>query len=192
MIPTPENPPFPIQTSLYGASKLACEGLIAAYAEGYGVRGYIFRFVSILGKHYTHGHVFDFVQKLAENPSTLHILGNGLQRKSYLHVDDCVEAMLFAIERAEEKINIFNLGTDEYCEVRQSAGWIAARLGMSPQFTYAGGERGWIGDVPFIFLDTRRIRALGWRPRLSIRESVEVTVDWLKANAWVFAERGVH
>lgn len=192
VIPTPENAPFPIQTSLYGASKLACEGLIAAYAEGYGVRGYIFRFVSILGKHYTHGHVFDFVQKLAENPSTLHILGNGLQRKSYLHVDDCVEAMLFAIERAEEKINIFNLGTDEYCEVRQSAGWIAARLGMSPQFTYAGGERGWIGDVPFIFLDTRRIRALGWRPRLSIRKSVEVTVDWLKANAWVFAERGVH
>lgn len=192
VIPTPENAPFPIQTSLYGASKLACEGLIAAYAEGYGVRGYIFRFVSILGKHYTHGHVFDFVQKLAENPSTLHILGNGLQRKSYLHVDDCVEAMLFAIERAEEKINIFNLGTDEYCEVRQSAGWIAARLGMSPQFTYAGGERGWIGDVPFIFLDTRRIRALGWRPRLSIRELVEVTVDWLKANAWVFAERGVH
>src|SRR5215469_4389410 len=99
VIPTPEHAPFPIQTSLYGASKLACEGLIAAYAEGFGMRGYIFRFVSILGQRYTHGHVFDFVKKLAKDPSILHILGDGLQRKSYLHVTDCVGAMLTAIER---------------------------------------------------------------------------------------------
>lgn len=192
MIPTPEDAPFPIQTSLYGASKLACEGLIAAYAEGFGIRGYIFRFVSILGERYTHGHVFDFVHKLGSDPSTLHILGNGLQRKSYLHVTDCVEAMIKAIEHADTKINVFNLGTDEYCEVKDSASWIASRLGLAPRFTFAGGDRGWVGDVPFIFLDTRRIRALGWRPKLSIRESVELTVDWLKANEWVFNVRAGH
>jgi UDP-glucose 4-epimerase len=190
VIPTPEDAPFPIQTSLYGASKLAGEALIAAYAEGFGMRGYIFRFVSILGERYTHGHVFDFVQQLAKDPSTLHILGNGLQRKSYLHIADCVDAMMTAIERADGKINIFNLSTDEYCEVKDSAAWIAGRLGLDPRFTYGGGDRGWIGDVPFIFLDTRRIRALGWRPKLSIRESVERTVDWLKANEWVFSQRG--
>jgi len=190
VIPTPEDAPFPIQTSLYGASKLAAEGLISAYAESFEMRGYIFRFVSILGERYTHGHVFDFVQKLAKDPSTLHILGNGLQRKSYLYVGDCVDAMLTAVECADAKINIFNLGTDECCEVKESASWIAGRLGLAPHFTYAGGDRGWIGDVPFILLDASRIRALGWRPKLSIRQSVELTVDWLKANEWVFSQRG--
>jgi UDP-glucose 4-epimerase len=192
VIPTPEDAPFPVQTSLYGASKLACEGLIAAYAEGYGIRGYIFRFVSILGERYTHGHVFDFVQQLAKDPTSLHILGDGMQRKSYLHVADCVEGMLTAIDGANAEINIFNLGTDEYCQVKESAGWIAGRLGLEPRLTYAGGERGWIGDVPFIFLDTRRIRALGWRPKLSIRESVERTVDWLRSNEWVFSQQETH
>ena len=190
VIPTPEDAPFPVQTSLYGASKLAGEGLIAAYAEGFGMRGYIFRFVSILGQRYTHGHVFDFMRKLGEDPSTLEILGDGLQRKSYLHVDDCLDAMLTAIAQAHDKINIFNLGTDEYCQVKDSAKWIADRLGAEPNLTFTGGDRGWIGDNPFIFLDTRRISALGWRPRFGIRESVELTVDWLKANAWVFSERG--
>ena len=192
VIPTPEDGPFPIQTSLYGASKLAGEGLIAAYAEGFGMRAYIFRFVSILGQRYTHGHVFDFIRNLNRDPSTLHILGNGLQRKSYLHVDDCIEAILTAIASANAKINIFNLGMDKYCQVKKSAGWIAERLGLKPKFTYGGGDRGWIGDNPFIFLDTRRIRALGWRPNLNIRESVERTVDWLQANQWVFSERGTH
>jgi UDP-glucose 4-epimerase len=192
VIPTPEEAPFPVQTSLYGASKLAGEGLIAAYAEAFGMQGYIFRFVSILGQRYTHGHVFDFMRKLDQDPSTLEILGDGLQRKSYLHVDDCVDAMLTAIAQAHDKINIFNLGTDEYCQVRDSAKWIADRLGTEPTLTFTGGDRGWIGDNPFILLDTRRIRALGWRPKLAIRESVELTVDWLKANAWVFSERGTH
>lgn len=192
VIPTPEDGPFPIQTSLYGASKLAGEGLIAAYAEGFGMRAYIFRFVSILGQRYTHGHVFDFIRNLNRDPSTLHILGNGLQRKSYLHVDDCIEAILTAIASANAKINIFNLGTDKYCQVKELAGWIAERLGLKPKFTYGGGDRGWIGDNPFIFLDTRRIRALGWRPNLNIRELVERTVDWLQANQWVFSERGTH
>jgi UDP-glucose 4-epimerase len=192
VIPTPEDAPFPVQTSLYGASKLAGEGLVAAYVEGFGMRGHIFRFVSILGERYTHGHVFDFVHQLAKNRAALHILGNGLQRKSYLYVQDCVEAMLTVVAKAEAQLNIFNLGTDEYCQVKESAAWIAARLGLDPSFSFGGGDRGWIGDVPFIFLDTCRVRALGWRPKLSIRESVERTVDWLKANEWVFSQRGKH
>jgi UDP-glucose 4-epimerase len=189
VVPTPEDAPFPIQTSLYGASKLAGEGLIAAYAEGYNFRAYVFRFVSILGERYNHGHVFDFVNQLQKDPTTLHILGNGLQRKSYLYVGDCIDAMLTVIERATSKFNLFNLGTEEYCEVNDSALWIAERLGVSPRFTYSGGDRGWIGDNPFIFLDTARIQALGWRPKLGIREAVERTVDWLIANDWVYQER---
>jgi UDP-glucose 4-epimerase len=189
-IPTPEDAPFPIQTSLYGASKLACEGLIAAYAEGFGIRAYIFRFVSILGERYTHGHVFDFVRSLSKDPSKLHILGNGLQRKSYLYVGDCISAILTAIEKAPGRVNIFNLGTEEFCQVKDSAGWIASRLGATPQMSYSGGDRGWVGDNPFIFLDTKRIRALGWKSTLSIRDGIVRTVEWLQENEWVFVERG--
>ena len=189
LFPTPEDAPFPLQTSLYGASKLAGEGLIQAYATGFGLQGYIFRFVSILGERYTHGHVFDFVQRLSQDPSRLHILGDGNQRKSYLYIHDCIDAMLMAIERAEASVNTLNLRTAEYCKVVDSAGWISRRLGVAPQFTFSGGERGWIGDSPFIFLSTDRIRALGWTPKLTIREAVEKTVDWLRANDWVFRQR---
>ena len=115
IIPTPENAPFPVQTSLYGASKLACEGLIQAYAEGFDMQAYIFRFVSILGEHYTHGHVVDFYNQLIKNPDSLQVLGNGLQRKSYLHVSDCIDGILLASSRVVQKVNIFNLGTDSYC-----------------------------------------------------------------------------
>jgi UDP-glucose 4-epimerase len=183
IFPTPETCPFPIQTSLYGASKLAAEGLIQAYCEGFGLQGYIFRFVSILGERYSHGHVFDFYQQLAEHPEHLHVLGNGQQRKSYLYVQDCIDGILAAIERANDKVNIFNLGTDEYCEVNDSIGWICEHLGLRPKFTYSGGERGWVGDSPFILLDCSRIRALGWRPRLTIKQAVLATIEYVSANA---------
>jgi UDP-glucose 4-epimerase len=189
VVPTPEDAPFPVQTSLYGASKLACEGMIAAYAEGYGIRARIFRFVSILGQRYSHGHVFDFMMQLAKNQTKLHILGDGKQRKSYLHVDDCIEAMLLALGVGDERIAIFNLGTDEVCQVLDSVSWIVGRLKLSPQLTFSGGRQGWIGDNPLIHLDTSRIRGLGWRPKRSIREAVEHTVDWLDANRWVFEKR---
>jgi UDP-glucose 4-epimerase len=189
VVPTPEDAPFPVQTSLYGASKLACEGMIAAYAEGYGITARIFRFVSILGQRYSHGHVFDFMMQLAKNPNRLHILGDGKQRKSYLHVDDCIEAMLLALKSGEEGVAIFNLGTDEVCQVLDSVDWIVGRLRLSPQLSFSGGRQGWIGDNPLIHLDTSRIRGLGWRPKRSIREAVEFTVDWLDANRWVFAKR---
>ncbi|MFY9681333.1 MAG: NAD-dependent epimerase/dehydratase family protein, partial [Candidatus Sulfotelmatobacter sp.] len=182
IFPTPETCPFPIQTSLYGASKLAAEGLIQAYCEGFEMQGYIFRFVSILGERYSHGHVFDFCRQLAEHPEHLHVLGNGHQRKSYLYVQDCIDAILTAIDRAKDKVNIFNLGTDEYCEVNDSIGWICEHLGLHPKLTYSGGERGWIGDSPFILLDCSRIRALGWRPRLTIKQAVLATIKYVSAN----------
>jgi UDP-glucose 4-epimerase len=182
IFPTPETCPFPIQTSLYGASKLAAEGLIQAYCEGFGVQGYIFRFVSILGERYSHGHVFDFYKQLSEHPKQLHVLGNGHQRKSYLYVQDCIDAIVLALDRANAKVNIFNLGTDEFCEVNDSIGWICEHLGLHPKLTYSGGERGWVGDSPFIFLDCSRIRALGWRPKLAIQQAVLATIKYVSAN----------
>ena len=183
IFPTPENCPFPIQTSLYAASKLAAEGLIQAYCEGFGMQGYIFRFVSILGERYSHGHVFDFWRQLFEHPEHLHVLGNGHQRKSYLYVQDCIDAIFVALDRADGKVNIFNLGTDEYCEVNDSIGWICEHLGLHPTLTYSGGERGWVGDSPFILLDCSRIRALGWRPRLTIQQAVLATVKYVSNNS---------
>jgi UDP-glucose 4-epimerase len=181
--PTPEDCPFPIQTSLYGASKLAAEGLIGAYVTGFGLQATIFRFVSILGEHYTHGHVVDFYQKLRADPACIEILGDGKQRKSYLYVHDCVAAMLLVLETVSEPLSIFNLGTDEDCTVDQSLSWICAELGVNPRRTYTGGERGWVGDSPFILLDCSRIRDLGWRPQLSIHEAVVRTVRYLRETA---------
>ena len=189
VIPTPENAPFPIQTSLYAASKLAGEGLIAAYCGGFGFQSWIFRFVSILGERYTHGHVFDFYRKLKQNPSRLEVLGNGKQRKSYLYIQDCIDAMLFALEKSNESVNVLNLGVDGYCEVNDSIGWICEELGVTPKLEYSGGDRGWIGDNPFIFLDTSKIRDLGWKPKLSIKDGVLKTIQYLKTNEWVFEER---
>jgi UDP-glucose 4-epimerase len=187
--PTPENAQFPVQTSLYGASKLACEGLIQAYCEGFGFQSWIFRFVSILGERYTHGHVFDFYKKLLENPNRLEVMGNGKQRKSYLYVQDCIDAILIAIEKSNEKINIFNLGTDEYCEVNDSIKWICHELGVSPQLIYSGGDRGWIGDNPFIFLGCSKIRNVGWKPKYKIKEGIIRTLNYLEENKWVLKRR---
>lgn len=190
VFPTPETAPFPLQTSLYGASKLAGEALLQAYAEGFGFEVFIFRFVSILGERYTHGHVFDFCRSLRQDPTSLRVLGNGRQRKSYLYVQDCIAAVLLALERGSGRVNVFNLGTEAYCEVNDSIGWICAHLGVTPALHYSGGERGWIGDSPFIFLDTSRIRALGWQPRLDIREAVIRTVDYLEQHPRLFDEIG--
>lgn len=172
VFPTPENHPIPVQTSLYGASKLAAEGFIEAYCEGFDMQCHIFRFVSILGERYTHGHVFDFYRQLREHPEVLHVLGDGKQRKSYLYVQDCVAAMLISVAKCDGKVSVLNLGTDEYCEVNDSIGWICEELGLRPEVRYGGGDRGWVGDNPFIFLDCSAVRALGWRPKLAFaRES---------------------
>lgn len=189
VIPTPEDAPFPIQTSLYAASKVAGEGLISAYAEGFGFQGYIFRFVSVLGERYTHGHVFDFIKKLMADPKKLHILGDGRQRKSYMHVGDCIDAMLLAMTKAEGKVNVFNLGFDGYVEVIDSAKIICDELGVSPEFTFEGGKQGWIGDNPFIWLSPRKIMDLGWQPKCTIQDGVRRTVAWIRANPWVLERR---
>jgi len=185
IFPTPEDAPFPLQTSLYGASKAAGEALIAAYCTGFAMRGCIFRFVSILGERYSHGHVFDFYKQLLEHPSQLHVLGNGQQRKSYLYVQDCVDAILLAMDKASGPVDVFNLGTDEVCQVNDSIGWITGHLGLRPALTYAGGERGWIGDSPFIFLDCAKMRKLGWAPKLTIKQGIERTLQFLQDNPWV-------
>ena len=189
VFPTPENAPFPVQTSLYAASKLACEALIQAYSEGFHFQGYIFRFVGVLGRRYTHGHVLDFYRQLTQHPDTLNILGNGKQRKSYMHIDDCMDAMLLIMDRSKEKVNLYNLGYDEYCTVDDSIGWICEHVGAHPELQYGGGERGWIGDNPFIYLDCARLRALGWKPRMSIREAIISTVEYLKENSWILERR---
>lgn len=188
--PTPEDCPFPRQTSLYGASKLAAEGLCSAYAEGYGFRALIFRFVSILGERYTHGHVFDFLKKLRADPNVLTVLGNGKQKKSYLYVGDCLDAMMAAVHHPTSKpTEIYNLGTDEYVDVNQSIDVICEELRVTPRREYTGGDRGWVGDNPFIFLDCKKIRSTGWAPKKPIRESVRTTVRYLRENPWVLEAR---
>jgi len=189
VIPTPENAPFPIQTSLYASSKLAGEALISSYCEAFDFQSWIFRFVSILGERYTHGHVFDFYKKIKKDPKKLEVLGNGKQRKSYLYVQDCLDAIICALEKSNNNVNIFNLGVDTYCEVNDSIKWICNDLDVSPMLEYSGGDRGWIGDNPFIFLDTQKIKSLGWEPKFSIQEGVQKTIQFLKLNEWVFDTR---
>ena len=193
VFPTPEDAPFPTQTSLYAASKLAGEGLIAAYASGYGFTGVICRFVSVLGERYTHGHVFDFYRALKRDPAHLRVLGDGRQEKSYMYVGDCIDALLTATARHEGDpgAHIYNLGTDETMLVDESVALIAGHMSLSPEIEHTGGRRGWIGDSPLIRLDTTRIRALGWRPRLTIAQALERTLDWFDANEHARREAAV-
>ena len=194
IIPTPEDAPFPIQTSLYAVSKLSGEGFIEAYCEGFGMEGYIFRFVSILGERYTHGHVLDFYKQLREHPDHLRVLGDGNQRKSYLYVNDCLDAILHVMGKetaraAKHRVEIYNLGTPEFCHVTDSIGWICGHLGLKPRFEFTGGSRGWVGDNPFIFLDTKKVQATGWKPKLTIQQSIIRTLEWIKANPWILERR---
>ncbi|MGC9974896.1 MAG: NAD-dependent epimerase/dehydratase family protein [Gaiellaceae bacterium] len=191
VFPTPEDAPFPIQTSLYAASKIAGEGMIGAYAHGFDFTGVIFRFVSILGERYTHGHVFDFYRSLRRDPTRLVVLGDGRQEKSYLYVQDCVSAMLAAVVAHENdagETQIYNLGTDETILVDDSVALITRHLGLSPEIEHTGGRRGWAGDSPLIRLDCSRIRALGWKPTLTIEQSVVRTLEWFERNPYAVSE----
>lgn len=195
LFPTPENCPLPVQTSLYGASKIACEGLISSYCLGHNFEGYAFRFVSVLGPKYPHGHVFDFVKQLSSNPAELTILGNGTQMKSYLNVDDCTDALMHIgiVKRPAQNLDfpyqVFHLGVEDYCHVSQSAEWIVDELKLRPSFLFTGGERGWVGDNPFVFLDVKKALSTGWSPKYGIEESIRQTVRWLVANKWIFHSR---
>lgn len=190
IFPTPENASFPIQTSLYAASKLACEGLIEAYSHGYEISSFIFRFVSILGPRYTHGHLFDFFKKLLVHKNAIEVLGNGNQQKSYLHVQDCLDAVILASRPGEltsAGTEIFNLGTQEVFTPRDSLTWISRVLGVDPKISFGNSERGWIGDSPKILLDTKKIAALGWKPHFNIEHAVRSTLEWFLENQWIFA-----
>jgi UDP-glucose 4-epimerase len=191
VFPTPEDAPFPLQTSLYAASKLAGEGLIAAYSHGLQFTGIVFRFVSILGERYTHGHVLDFYCALRRDPARLHVLGDGRQEKSYLYVDDCVEGILTAVKHHDSRppeFAVYNLGTDETVLVDDSIETICAHMGLRPELEYAGGSRGWPGDSPRIYLDCTKIRTLGWVPHVSIRAGIVRTLEWFEANPSVLME----
>lgn len=191
VFPTPEDAPFPLQTSLYAASKLAGEALIAAYTAGFGFTGVICRLVSVLGERYTHGHVFDFYRALKRSPAHLQVLGDGRQEKSYMYVQDCVSALLRVCERHEGEAavaRVYNIGTDETLLVDESVALIAQHLSLSPVIAHTGGPRGWVGDSPLIRLDTARIHALGWRPRLTIEQALVRTLEWLDANEYAWRE----
>jgi UDP-glucose 4-epimerase len=194
VFPTPENHPFPVQTSLYASAKLAGEAMISSYCEGFKFEGYLFRFVSILGERYTHGHVFDFYQQLCEHPDRLKVLGDGLQRKSYLYVQDCISAMLHVMnlgvaKQARHGVEIYNLGTAEYVQVNDSIRFICNALGLKPKLEYTGGNKGWVGDNPFIFLDTKKVQATGWKTTLTIEQGIIRTLQWLQQNRWVYDSR---
>ncbi len=185
--PTKENSPFPQQTSLYGSSKLSCEALIQSYCSGFGFNSIIFRFVSIMGSRYTHGHLFDFYKQLLKNKKKLKVLGNGLQKKSYLNINDCISAMLMTLKKNNnQKVEIYNLGTDKFITVKYSIKIILKILNLNPKIYYSGGKRGWIGDSPKIYLDTKKIKKTGWKPKKTIEESIKETIKFFGENKWLF------
>lgn len=189
IIPTPENHPMPVQTSLYGASKLSGESMIQAYCEGFGMEAHIFRFVGIIGERYTHGHIRDFVFQLVNDPEHLSVLGDGTQRKSYLEVGDCVNAIISEVLTSagwtnRQKVNIYNLGTDEEIRLRDSVSIICEAIKLKPEVKYEFGDRGWVGDCPTVVLDTSRIKGIGWRPTVSIAQGIAKTAKWINENRW--------
>ncbi|RKX94238.1 MAG: UDP-glucose 4-epimerase [Spirochaetes bacterium] len=180
VVPTPENygPLFPI--SFYGAGKLACEGLISAYCHNFGFYAWIFRFANIVGKNGTHGVVFDFIKKLRKNPRELVILGNGEQSKPYLYVKECVEGMIYGVEKANDRLNYFNLSCRGATRVKKIAQIVTQEMGLkNVKFKYTGGERGWSGDVSQVRLDPRKMRSLGWESRLSSDQAIRLGVKEL-------------
>jgi UDP-glucose 4-epimerase len=187
--PTPEDY-APLQTSLYGASKLAAEAIIQAYGEYFGIRSHVFRFVSWIGERYSHGVIFDFVNKLRANPNELEILGDGNQKKSYLHVEDGIRGIFLALERMTAPKNVINLGHVEYMNVKVLAQIVCEELGLSEvAFRYTGGSRGWLGDSPFVHLDIAKLESVGFQPRISIEEGVRRTVRYLMGNPWILEAR---
>ncbi|HTE48975.1 MAG TPA: SDR family NAD(P)-dependent oxidoreductase [Candidatus Paceibacterota bacterium] len=189
VIPTPEDYPFS-PTSLYGSSKASAETYISTFCEYYDMTAYIFRFVSWVGERYTHGLVFDFLNKLKKDPTTLHILGDGTQKKSYLYVKDGVNAIFTIIEKAKEKMNIYNLGNDEIINVADSAKVILDEAKYNNvKLIYGEGDKGWIGDNKYVLLDTKKLQLLGWKASKSTREGLRITTRYLLNNQEVIEKR---
>lgn len=179
-LPTPESYGPSIPVSLYGASKLACEALICSYASTFGKKAWIYRLANIIGQRSDHGVIIDFFNKLKTNPNRLEILGNGKQKKSYLYVSDCVNAVLAGLE-SKEQVNIFNVGSKDSIEVIDIAKAVVKEMKLSPEFAFTGGEEGWVGDVPVMLLDTRKMEKY-YQPRYNSRQSVEKTIKEICAD----------
>ncbi len=188
IFPTKEDSKFPIQTSLYGASKLSCEGLIQAFCYGYDMKAFIYRFVSLFGEGYSHGHLYDFYKQLLKNPKKLVVLGDGNQKKSYLNINDCIDAIFLTLKKSKDKINIYNLGLSNFITVKHSINTIIKYMKLDPEIIYKGGKRGWIGDSPKIHLDINKILKLGWKPKKNIDESIVETLKFFQNNKWLFKE----
>ncbi|HUW86022.1 MAG TPA: NAD-dependent epimerase/dehydratase family protein [Methanoregula sp.] len=183
VIPTPESytPLEPI--SVYGASKLACEALISAYCHSFGMKAWTFRFANIIGSRSGHGVISDFIQKLEKNPAELEILGDGKQIKSYLEVHECVAAMLFAVGHVRDTVNTFNIGSEDWIDVKSIAEIVTEEMHIPhTKYRYTGGDRGWIGDVPKMQLAIDKIKALRWKPQIGSRESVQIAVRSMLAE----------
>jgi len=162
--------------SLYGASKLACEALISSYCYTFGMQSWLFRFANIIGERSNHGVIYDFIQKLKNNPEELEILGNGKQEKSYLYIKDCVDAMIFTTKNSNEKVNIFNIGSEDAISVTDIARIVSEKLGLRPKFKFIGGERGWKGDIPKMLLSIEKLKSMGWAPEYCSKKAVEKTI----------------
>lgn len=183
IMPTPENYGPLIPISLYGASKLACEALITSYSHTFDMQAWIFRFANIVGPRSTHGITVDFIKKLKENPLKLEILGDGKQEKSYLHVSECVNAILFAIEKSNEEVNIFNIGSEDTISATRIGKVVVQEMGLSDvEFIYTGGSRGWKGDVPRMRLGIEKLKAIGWKPAYTSEKSIRDTAKALLAG----------
>lgn len=166
-----------LPTSMYGASKLAAEGLISAFCYLYKMQSWIFRPANIVGRNQTHGVAYDFIRKLKKNPKQLEILGDGTQSKSYIYIDDLTDAVFLAVNKSKEKVNLFNLASDGFTTVRTIAKLVVKEMGLkNVRFKYTGGDRGWKGDVPKVRLDIKKIKKLGWKPKLDSNEAVRQSI----------------
>lgn len=170
------GPLIPIST--YGASKLASEAMIAAYAHMFGIEAVAFRFANVVGPRQTHGVTYDFVRRLSEDPSELRILGDGSQSKSYIHVEDVVGAMLLLSQQGWEGFEIFNAATGDYMTVAEIAELVVERMGLADvRYSYTGGDRGWRGDVPVVRFRTAKLASRGWRCTYTSREAILASID---------------
>jgi len=180
VIPTPEDYPT-VPISLYGASKLACEAMISSYCHTFEMQSWIYRFANVIGKRSNHGVIYDFIMKLRKNPNELEILGNGEQNKSYIYISDCVDAMFFGL-KADEVVNIFNIGSEDQIKVKRIAEIVCEEMGLNPTFRFTGGDRGWKGDVPVMLLSIEKLKSMGWKPKYNSEQAVRMAVKDLLAE----------
>lgn len=186
------TPPFEehqensMQTSLYGATKYASEGILSVFASHYGIKINVFRFVGVLGQFCSHGHIFDFVKKLRKDPTKLMVLGNGYQKKAYVHVMDLIDGIL-SIE-SSKSFDVFNLGRSDYSTVRDSIRWLLEEMNLTPDLYFEDSDRGWIGDNPFLQLNVKKALNSGWSPAITIEDAVKSTVNWMLKNEWIFED----